>query len=397
MIARPPRIAVVTTGIDAGRFAVFEIFARTTLAQVTLFRYTDWWISPSGTDVKIVESKKLGFKIPYDLVSDDAYIHFDPRIPYRILSHPWDAVVGYGYGSLTTLAAALVARRKKIPFVLWSDARLEYERQRRWFAKLYKRILHALSSRFIASGTGTRLYLESVGIHGDKVILAPYAIDNGEFQKQVEAWQPFASRTRSELGVAPDAVVIVCVSRMVEYKGIGDLIRAFARLPGGSLPPALVLVGDGPDKASFEGIAKELSLSGVHFAGGIPHEMVGKYYAIGDIFVLPSHRDVWAKVLNEAMLFGLPLVVTKDVGAHYDLVRNGENGFLVGTQDIDALANALATLCQDTRLRRSMGFRSRELIENWTIESAVAGLCQTLEAAGIGLSNEPEISAANVC
>jgi glycosyltransferase involved in cell wall biosynthesis len=310
------RIAVVTTGFDQYRLNVFEQFSVKTGAQVVIFRFTDWWWRTPSGKVVVKQSQHLGFKIPFGLLKDDMYIHFDPRIPLAVLTQPWNAVIGYGYGSLTSILTAGVAKLRCIPFILWSDARLEYEVNRPWLTRMFKRMLHQLATHFIASGTAARIFLESQGIPRDRISLAPYAIDNKQMIYQAALFKRCAQGIRSELGIEQDAVVILYVGRMVRYKGVEDLVRAYAKVKRRICKVVLVLVGDGPDRRYFQECVSALGLDDVYFVGGVKHSMIGRYYAIGDLFVLPSHRDVWGKVVNEAMLFGLPIIVTSDVGAH---------------------------------------------------------------------------------
>ena len=95
--------------------------------------------------------------------------------------------------------------------------------------------------------------------------------------------------------------------------------------------------------------------------------------------VLPSRSEPWGFVLNEAMEFALPLVVSEAVGAGPDLVRAGENGLVVPVGDSPALAAALARLADDENLRRRMGRASRALIAGFTPESWARGVARAVE------------------
>ena len=83
----------------------------------------------------------------------------------------------------------------------------------------------------------------------------------------------------------------------------------------------------------------------VRFLGNLDHEELCRYYAATDALVLPSLSEPWGFVLNEAMEFGRPLVVSDAVGAGPDLVRG--NGFVHPAGDVEALAEALEQLATD--------------------------------------------------
>src|SRR5207342_2108903 len=97
----------------------------------------------------------------------------------------------------------------------------------------------------------------------------------------------------------------------------------------------------------------------------IPWERIVERYAVADVFALLSGREPWGVVVNEAAACGLPLVLSDRVGAAHDLLRNGENGFLVPAGDVESAARALRELVDDPALRIAQGARSRELAGDW--------------------------------
>jgi glycosyltransferase involved in cell wall biosynthesis len=114
--------------------------------------------------------------------------------------------------------------------------------------------------------------------------------------------------------------------------------------------------------------------------GGLSEGELAQRYVDADVFALLSRHEPWGVVVNEAAASGLPLVLTDRVGAAYDLLRDGENGFLVRADDVGAAADALQKLAEDSELRRRMGERSRELVRGWgyepSVESFVAAVCE---------------------
>jgi glycosyltransferase involved in cell wall biosynthesis len=89
------------------------------------------------------------------------------------------------------------------------------------------------------------------------------------------------------------------------------------------------------------------------------------------VFALLSRHEPWGVVVNEAAASALPLVLSDTVGAAHDLLRDGENGFLVAAGDIAAASAALKRLAADPELRRRLGKRSRELVGGWGYEPSV--------------------------
>ncbi|HXV82270.1 MAG TPA: glycosyltransferase, partial [Candidatus Binatia bacterium] len=160
--------------------------------------------------------------------------------------------------------------------------------------------------------------------------------------------------------------------------------KAFASLDADGT--ALVIVGDGSLKERLIGLARELGIAGkTRFVGyASPEEALG-YYAIADVFVLPSvttpsGKETWGLVINEATNQGVPVVATDAVGAAAGgLVQQGVNGFVVPERDSNALAEAIGRILNDDALRAEMSQNARRIIAGWDNERMVKGFQAAIE------------------
>ena len=91
---------------------------------------------------------------------------------------------------------------------------------------------------------------------------------------------------------------------------------------------------------SLQDYVNRLGADSVYFFGFQNRDQIAKFYAVSDLLVLPSVRETWGIVVNEAMCLGLPVIVSNQVGAGMDLVANGQNGYRVST-DGDALFHSI--------------------------------------------------------
>jgi glycosyltransferase involved in cell wall biosynthesis len=160
----------------------------------------------------------------------------------------------------------------------------------------------------------------------------------------------------------PTSVIrCLAVARLIERKGLGDLIRALALLERGRFQ--LDIVGGGADEralrdlASAGGVADE-----VRFLGPLPRAEVARRYREADLFTLPSSAEAFGNVFAEALASGVP-IVSSDVGGIPDLVEHGTNGLLVKPGDIKGLAAAMRYLADDPELRMAMAGRNRAKAE----------------------------------
>jgi glycosyltransferase involved in cell wall biosynthesis/ribosomal protein S18 acetylase RimI-like enzyme len=159
-------------------------------------------------------------------------------------------------------------------------------------------------------------------------------------------------RTRAELGLAPDDVVVGIVGRLVAEKGYPELFQAARSWPDGV---RLVVVGpDDPTKedALPRSMIDEARHRGVTFLG--MREDVDVLYSAFDLFVLPSHREGFPRAAMEAAAMGLPIVAT-DIRGCRQVVDDGVTGMLVGVGDPAAITDAVLELSGDAARRRRMG------------------------------------------
>ena len=144
-----------------------------------------------------------------------------------------------------------------------------------------------------------------------------------------------------------------------------DLLQAYQLVP--HQKKALVLVGDGNSKNQMQEVIDLHRLESVFFMGFRNRNELGDFYALADILVLPSSKETWGLVVNEALSFSLPIVVSDRVGAGVDLVIPDENGYIFPARDIPALADRVSKLLSlSDQDREKMGKRSYSLIKDWS-------------------------------
>jgi glycosyltransferase involved in cell wall biosynthesis len=163
--------------------------------------------------------------------------------------------------------------------------------------------------------------------------------------------------TRADLGLAPDARLLIVVAKLFAQKGHAVLLDALGSvaLRAGDV---VLLVGEGPEREHLERVARDRGLRAVRFAGNRPD--VPALLAASDLFVLPSLWEGLPMALLEGMASGLPVVAT-DVAGSRQVVVPGESGVLVPPGDAPALASAINALLDDDgqRSRLAQGARQR--------------------------------------
>lgn len=174
---------------------------------------------------------------------------------------------------------------------------------------------------------------------------------------------------RARLGLT-DRPVVVCVSRLVPRKGQDTLILAMPRILAAEPEAVLLIVGGGPYEKDLRRLAQETGVAdSVRFTGPVPWSDLPAHYGAGDVFAMPCRTrrrglDVEGLgiVYLEASATGLP-VVAGDSGGAPDAVLDGETGWVVRGGSAEEAADRVTVLLGDAELRRRMGERGREWVE----------------------------------
>lgn len=165
--------------------------------------------------------------------------------------------------------------------------------------------------------------------------------------------------SRRDLDLPSDGPGFCTVCRLVEGKGLTELVQALGQLLRGHPDAWLAIIGDGPLRGDLrERIARQGLADRVLILGPRPHEEVPIWLAASDVFVLASHREGLPNVVREAMACARPVVAT-DVGGTAEVVEDGVTGILVPPQDPEALFRAFDRLVSDMELARQMGAAGR--------------------------------------
>lgn len=159
--------------------------------------------------------------------------------------------------------------------------------------------------------------------------------------------------------------IAITVGQFIYRKGFDILLNAWALC---DKEYELYIIGSEPTKEYIE-IKKCLHLENVHFEGFKTKEDLKYYYQAADLFVFPTREDIWGLVINEAMANGLPVITTDKCVAGIELIRNGENGFIVPAEDPKKLASKINELMRDDLLRKMMAENNLQKIRKYTIEN----------------------------
>lgn len=377
MTTTKPRVALVTNVLSHYRVPCFQRLAHYLEGSFDLFllasemEHRHYVMAQGEHDLPVQVLPGRRWKRPPE---DD--LHWNEIKP--VAAGKYDVVILSGWSEPTFMLLWLrhLLRRTRIFF--WIESTL-VDRPRTGGRELLKRLLLKRASGCLVPGQRAAEYCHHLGMAKDRITIVPNATDGEYFRRQADALAPQRDTLRQEFGLTEPTFLFV--GRLVEtIKGIEPLIRAVAHLADSGHRLRLLLAGEGPDRDAYASLIEELGAP-VQLLGNLDHEQLCRYYAATDGLMLPSRSEVWGFVLNEAMEFAHPVVVSESVGAGPDLVSQGKNGFVVPVGDVDALAEALQQLLDPTT-RERFGQASRRRIEDFSPDHWARGVLR-----GIGVSH----------
>jgi 1,2-diacylglycerol 3-alpha-glucosyltransferase len=276
-----------------------------------------------------------------------------------------DVVLVPGYYTLPGITAAVWAKLNQRKSVLMTESTAD-DHQRVWYKEWFKGFLiNTLFDWAVTGGKAHVRYLRQLGFVEDRIANFYDVVDNRIYRDRTALL-----RNESPSNYGLPSPYFIYIGRLAPEKNIEGLIAAWLqyRQNGGTWP--LVLVGDGPSSSALrESAAASTYAQDIHFAGQKSSEALPTYYAFAGCFVLPSTREPWGLVVNEAMASGLPVIVSDRCGCAEDLVVHGVNGFIFNPFDQGQLAQCLTAIeaLGETGCL-AMGKHSSSIISGYTSE-----------------------------
>lgn len=285
-----------------------------------------------------------------------------------------DCVLIMGWHDQGLLRALWEARCLGIPRIVRGDSNGLKPRS------TVKRLAHKLFlgqfDAYAAVGKANRDFYLSSGVRSQRIFFSPHFVDNARFDRQAGEHRRQRAELRSEWGIPQEAYCFVFVGKFEAKKRPLDLALAAAdAIKGAQRPIHVLYAGAGPLLEPIRQACTASSLP-VSFTGFLNQSQITRAYAAADCLVLPSDSgETWGLVVNEAMVCGLPAIVSDQVGCGPDLVRPSGTGWTYPCGRIDALTGCLIQAAGDPDSADRMGAAARErVMADYTVGSAADGI-----------------------
>jgi len=308
-----------------------------------------------------VEQELEGFKVAYLPTLIDMYEQpLMPSIIREIRTSNPEVIHVHEDFQNSSFLAHLAARENDTPMVLSEERyyfpgglwKLPYLLYSSTFAKKVRDAAAAIT----AHSTAAKEFLISLGTKSERIEVVPVGIDPDEFK-------PTKEETLIKRAGISDSRVILTVARFHPNKGLTYLLQAMPRIIEKSPDSVLIIIGRGSLEEWIREVIHQLRLENhvVLLTDPIPNEEMNKIYPGCDVFVLPSMKEPFGRVVLEAMACGRPVVATS-VGGIPDIVEDGKTGYLVNRANPDQLAARISKLLQDRKKTRDLGRAGRKRV-----------------------------------
>jgi glycosyltransferase involved in cell wall biosynthesis len=305
----------------------------------------------------------------------------NPGLIKLILKH--DCCIVYGHSYISFWLAIMAAKVLNKPLILTTDATSlesasggawKIPLKKRYYSYLYKRVADLI----LVPSSAAKIFLTSLGISENRIHITPYVVDNKYIADAAESADRV--KVRQDWGIPADSVVAVFCAKFISRKRPQDALKAFAQA---KVPNSyLVMVGDGPLGDSLRAEAERLRITDrIRFLGLVKYSRLPEVYASSDVLVFTSEHEPYGLPVNEAMLCGIPVIVSDRIGAGYDLVQSGETGFVYPCGNVDALASLLSRVLPDRPLLQRLGKKARNRMASWSPRENAEATIKAIEKA----------------
>lgn len=351
-----------------------------------------------GFDLKVIQvainergRKKLGdldlsiHKYPMKILFEKSYeetslLERIKSLLKEIKEYNPDLVIVPGYFDWAYWFVVFYSKLKGKKVITGFDS-TEYDHKRIWIKEQIKKVFIKMCDGAFCYGTKAAEYVNKLGMRADRIYIRFQATDNHTIENICLNYKIKRDELKKQYGF--NKYNFIYVGRLSPEKNLITLLKAFDNLIKNqeeSKDWGLIIVGDGPQRKELEEFIEKYNLkSYVFFVGGKSWKDVVEYYALADVFILPSLSEPWGLVVNEAMLCGLPVVVSRRAGSYWDLVKEGINGFGFDPLNQKELENIMLKFIMGKVDMKKMGEASKEIIKEYTPQNAAMQMLKGIE------------------
>ena len=339
---------------------------------------------PFDWDIPLLDDYKYRF-LNNKAFNPNVYTFFGcdtPEIMRIISDSSFDAFIVHGWYVKSFWQAITTCWNTHTPVLVRGDSQLLT--QRFWINRLLKYLFFRWFiprfDAYLVVGKRAREYYLHYGADKNKMFFVPHCVDNQFFASNQAMLESQRENLRRDWGIPRDSFTFLFAGKLIPLKRPYDFLKAL-EIVCKHFPLIFgLVVGDGSLRSELESFSRNANLP-VVFKGFLNQKKMPKAYTVSDVLVLPSDRETWGLVVNEAFACGLPVIVSDKVGCAADLIIPGETGEVFPCSDIEKLIEIFKAFVLKRDHLKKMGSKGRKIImENYSITNAVEGVLRAIRA-----------------
>jgi glycosyltransferase involved in cell wall biosynthesis len=330
-------------------------------------------------------SQKYDIDVFFNIAKSDQrdpkwYAHSDGELEFYVLNteeaqakydncikniKSYDLVICYDPWHKRSRALQRLCIRKKIPYVLNADGALGINTS---FPKKQIKTFYTKRAALCFAGCERAVeYFKTYGAKAEKIVKHPFtSLKKDQLVKEPLTTEEKAEKKKS-LGI-DEKTMFITVGQFIHRKAFDLLLSAWEKAEQTS---QLYIIGGGPLEEQYLQTIAEKKLANVHIVGFKKPDELKEYYLASDVFVMPTRKDIWGLVVNEAMAAALPIISSDRCTSGNELVANDVNGYIYPCEDTELLAKYIDKLGNDDKLRQAFSNSSLSKISEYVIENIV--------------------------
>ena len=301
------------------------------------------------------------------------------------LNSSYDVIVISNPTSPTGIYAAAILQSRHIPYIVESDG--AFPTNKMGIKLAIKKFVMSHAKLCLSTAKLNDEYYIECGVKKENIRRYPFtSIGEKDIENAKRIMDNDKSYYKKKLGIA-EKNMLLSVGRFSYEKGYGkgfDLLISIAQKIK-ELDVGIYIVGDEPTE-EFIKLKEQNELDKVHYIGFKDQKELAEYYAAADLFILLTRGDVWGLVINEAMMFGLPVLTSDKCIAGLEMIQDEENGYIFTLDNIDLIVERIKELLSNQDLRNKMAENNIRKADEYTFEKMAEKHITLLGNMGGGIS-----------
>lgn len=281
----------------------------------------------------------------------------------RVAFHNPKLIYLNGYYDASYWAVIVYAKLKNIKIIIDSES-TESSRERFWWKEMIKKIVIPRMDGYLCLGTKATEYIIKLGVKKEK-ILSSRNIGIANDKVAILYQNGFIERDSVKKHYNLPQFNFIYAGRFSPIKNLSMLVEAFAEVTKKCENWGLILSGDGTEKENLKSLVSSNNIERIHFLPSCEWHEVPARYALADVAILPSLFEPFGFLVNEALVYGMPIIVSNRCGSAFDLIQEGENGYTFNPSKKNELVEKMCLMINNTLEHKTMGEKGKTLVAHF--------------------------------